>query len=67
MCEDAMQSLSRLKKEFGLTIQEIDITLDHELHKKYFDKIPVLVIDNHTTVAAPIHIEKVRSALMKAN
>ena len=66
MCEDAMQLLLHLKQEFGLTIQEIDITLDHELHKQYFDKIPVLVIDNHTTVAAPIRVEIVRAALQNS-
>ena len=55
--------LRELRPEFDLTIEEVDIAGDHELFKKYFDKIPVLEIDHRVTLAAPIHIDAVRAAL----
>lgn len=64
LCEMTYQLLQELRREFNLTIEEIDITRDPALFKKYFEKIPVLVIDNRTTlVAAPIRVADVRAAL----
>jgi glutaredoxin len=54
LCEDALQLLRDLRAEFDLAIEEIDITTDRALFKNYFDKIPVLLIDDRTTLAAPI-------------
>lgn len=63
LCEAAMQILASLRAEFNLVVEEIDITTDRELFKKYFDKIPVLLIDDRVTLAAPIHRDDVRAAL----
>ena len=65
LCEDALRWLNDLRGEFDLTIEEIDITTDDALFKKYFDKIPVLLIDNRVTLAAPIRQGDVRAALIK--
>lgn len=65
LCEDALRWLENLQSEFDLTIQAIDITTDRELFKNYFDKIPVVLIDDRITLAAPIRQEDVRAALMK--
>ncbi len=48
--------LHELRREFDLTIEEIDIAGDRELFKKYFDKIPVLRSIIASTLAAPIHM-----------
>lgn len=63
LCEDALALLNRLQGEFALTIQIIDITTDDALFKKYFDKIPVLQIDERATLAAPIDEKNLRAAL----
>lgn len=63
LCEDALALLNALRSEFQLTLEEIDIERDPGLFKKYFDQIPVLVIDQHTTLAAPIRKQDVRAAL----
>ena len=63
LCADTLQLLNDLRGEFDLTIDEIDITTDAALFKKYFDKIPVLLIDDRVTLAAPIHQQDVRAAL----
>ena len=64
LCEIALGQLRDLRGEFELAIDEIDITTDDALFKKYFDKIPVLLIDDHTMLAAPIHADDVRAALI---
>ena len=63
LCEDALRLLQELRDEFDLAIEEIDITSDRELFKNYFEKIPVLVIDNRATLCAPISKQDIQSAL----
>jgi glutaredoxin len=65
LCEEALRLLQDLRDEFDLAIQEIDLTTDPALFKNYFEKIPVVIIDDHVTLAAPIRMEEVRAALMK--
>ncbi len=65
LCELAHQLLLGLQRDFALTIEEIDITRDPELFKRYWDKIPVLVIDDRATLAAPIRVAEVREQLVK--
>lgn len=55
--------LQGLQHEFELTIEVVDIEGDVELYDRYWDKIPVLVIDERTTLAAPIRTADVRAAL----
>jgi glutaredoxin len=64
LCEDALALLNDLRAEFQIAIAEIDITTDDALHKKYFDQIPILVIDNRVTLAAPIRAQDVHAALI---
>jgi glutaredoxin len=63
LCEDALRWLYDLRGEFDLTIAEIDITTDAALLQNYFDKIPVLRIDDRVTLAAPINRQDVRAVL----
>lgn len=63
LCEDALNLLRRLRDEFDLTIEAIDITTDRELFKRYLEKIPVLLIDQRVTLAAPIDEKSVRAVL----
>jgi len=45
LCEDAMNVLRGLQSELGLEIRECDITEDEALHRKYFERIPVVTLD----------------------
>ena len=64
LCEITHQLLFGLQHDFDLTIEEIDITRDAALQARYRETIPILVIDDRTTLAAPIHTADVRAALM---
>jgi len=56
--------MHELQSEFKITLQEIDIERDPGLFKQYFDQIPVLMIDQHITLAAPIRKQDIRAALI---
>ena len=45
LCVDAMRILQGLRAEFGFELQELDITADDELHRAYFERIPVVLLD----------------------
>ena len=64
LCEIAYQLLQGLQREFDLTVQETDITVDPVLFEKYRDKIPVALVDGHVTLSAPIRLADVRAALL---
>ncbi len=63
LCDIAHQLLLGLKREFDLTIEEVDITRDDALLARYWDKIPVVVIDDRMTLAAPVRTAELRAAL----
>jgi len=55
--------LQGLQREFDFKIETVDIEDDLELYEQYWDKIPVLLIDNRITLAAPIRTADVRATL----
>ncbi|MBI5304184.1 MAG: glutaredoxin family protein [Chloroflexi bacterium] len=67
LCEDAMAMLRDLQNEFALAIEERDITTNDAWFKQYFEKIPVLMIDDHVTLAAPLRADEVRASLSSVN
>jgi thiol-disulfide isomerase/thioredoxin len=63
LCDIAHQLLLGLESEFDLRIEKVDITREVALMTRYRDTIPVVVIDNLTTLAAPIRTADLRAAL----
>lgn len=63
LCDIAHQLLLGLVREYDFTLEEVDITRDDGLMARYRDTIPVVIIDNRTTLAAPIRTEDLRTAL----
>ena len=45
LCVDAMAILERVQPEFGFELSEVDITSDERLHRAYFERIPVVLLD----------------------
>jgi glutaredoxin len=45
LCVDAMATLERLQAELGFELVERDITGDDDLHRAYFERIPVIELD----------------------
>jgi len=45
LCHDLRVLLDELQPEFGLTVEEIDITSDAELFARFREEIPVLLLN----------------------
>ena len=42
LCDEAIEVLRGLQHELGFELAELDITTDEQLHRAYFDRIPVV-------------------------
>jgi glutaredoxin len=45
LCDGARAVLVRLRRELDFELVECDITADDALHRAYFERIPVIVLD----------------------
>jgi glutaredoxin len=45
LCDDARAQLLALQAEHPFTLNEIDIEADDDLHRRYLERIPVVVLD----------------------
>ncbi len=63
LCSIVELLLLGLRKEFELVVLKVDISKDASLYEEYGAKIPVVVIDDRTILAAPIRVQDLRDAL----
>jgi glutaredoxin len=63
LCEDARSLLARLQRHYRIEIEEVDITSDPALFRRYDIRIPVIVIDGVREIEAPITERDLRRAL----
>jgi glutaredoxin len=45
LCDDARAQLAALQPELGFELNDIDIEADDDLHRRYLERIPVVVLD----------------------
>ncbi len=45
LCEDALATLRAMQPELGFELADVDITADERLHRAYFERIPVVLVD----------------------
>ena len=45
LCDTARSVLERLRRELGFELVERDIAADEALHRAYFERVPVVVVD----------------------
>jgi glutaredoxin len=45
LCEDALAALQQVRSELSFELELCDIALDEALHRKYFERIPVVCLD----------------------
>ena len=65
LCEDARQLLVHLSPKFRIEINEVDITSDPDLVRRYDIRIPVMVFPNGRELEAPIRESDVRRELRR--
>ncbi|MFE9687685.1 glutaredoxin family protein [Streptomyces sp. NPDC006285] len=45
LCEDAQAVVEKVCGELGVPLEKKDITQDAELHREYWEQIPVVLVD----------------------
>ncbi len=45
LCDDAREAVGAVRAELPFELEEIDISLDPVLHRRYGERIPVLSVD----------------------
>ncbi len=45
LCDEARMVVARVTDELGIAWEEVDVTRDAELHARYRDQIPVVLVD----------------------
>jgi glutaredoxin len=45
LCEQAVESLEVLRGELGFELRELDISGDDVLHREYFERVPIVLLD----------------------
>lgn len=63
LCEQAMSVLRALQPQLAFTLEERDITLDDALHRAYFERIPVVVVDDEELCEYYVSEEQLRERL----
>ena len=45
LCKEAVATLRAIQPELGFELADVDITGDEQLHRAYFERIPVVLLD----------------------
>ncbi|MFI9720221.1 glutaredoxin family protein [Streptomyces sp. NPDC052396] len=63
LCEAAEQTIAEVCAELGARWEKKDITQDEELHRKYWEQIPVILIDGEQHDFWRVNPVRLRKAL----
>jgi glutaredoxin len=63
LCEAARSVVAKVTGELGVPWHEVDITRDEELHARYWEQIPVTLIDGEQHDFWYVSEERLRAAL----
>ncbi|NLT06114.1 MAG: glutaredoxin family protein [Solirubrobacterales bacterium] len=45
LCDDARAELAALGERLGFAVEEVDVSVDPVLHRRYGERIPVVAVD----------------------
>ncbi|GAA3187358.1 MULTISPECIES: glutaredoxin family protein [Streptomyces] len=63
LCDDAQAVIERICAETGASWEKKDITEDAELHRKYWEQIPVILVDGAQHDFWRVDPKRLRAAL----
>lgn len=63
LCEQARAVLTRVTTELGVPLEELDITQDEDLYRRYWEQIPVTLIDGKQHDFWRVDEQRLRQAL----
>lgn len=63
LCDDAQTVIEKVCGELGVPWEKKDITEDAELHREYWEQIPVVLVDGAQHTFWRVNEERLRKAL----
>jgi hypothetical protein len=63
LCESARRVLANVREEVPFELEEVDITGDEELERRYRERIPVVLVDGEEVFTHFVHPEALRRKL----
>ncbi|MPY52195.1 glutaredoxin family protein [Streptomyces sp. K1PN6] len=63
LCDDAHAVIEKVCGELGVPWEEKDITQDEELYRKYWEQIPVVLVDGQQHTFWRVNEQRLRKAL----
>jgi glutaredoxin len=63
LCEDAAEAVRRIATERGVELDEVDISLDPVLHRRYGERIPVVALNGEEVMELVVDATKLREEL----
>jgi hypothetical protein len=65
LCDDARIIISQVTAELGQTFVEVDITTDQQLYDRYWEQIPVTLVDGAQHDFFWVDADRLRRALLR--
>ncbi len=66
LCEDARRVVQRVCEQSGVAWEELDILADPELADRYWEQIPVTIVDGSVVGVWSVQEDRLRAALQLA-
>jgi hypothetical protein len=63
LCDDAQEVIEKVCGDLGVSWEKKDITQDEELHRLYWEQIPVVLVDGAQHTFWRVNEERLRKAL----
>jgi glutaredoxin len=63
LCESARRVLATVRTEVAFELEEVDITGDAELERRYRERIPVVLVDDEEAFTFFVHPDGLRRRL----
>jgi glutaredoxin len=63
LCDEARAAVEAVRAERGFELEEVDVSLDPVLHRRYGERIPVVAIDGEDALELQVHPEDLRDRL----
>jgi len=65
LCDDARAVIAAVTAELGEAYAEVDITADPDLHARYWEQIPVTLVDGQQHDFWRVDADRLRAALTR--
>lgn len=66
LCQIARHLLLALRRSIPFRLREVEIGSDPDLERRYLLEVPVIEVDGEVAAQAPVEIEAVRAAVVRA-